>query len=211
MNTEAQTSQRAPSRSGPSSPRLYPPDELAEKSPNGAAFCIRQILVPIDFSEYSDLALKYAIPFAERFSAAITLLHVVEPPVACPETGAMYPSAELLEQLSQAEKERLAHVCEQQQLRVPLLRQALVQVGVPHEVINASAREQSIDLIILGTHGRTGLAHMLHGSIAERVLREAPCPVLVLRTERRDSTHNRERLIRNAIKYQDLPRRQVLR
>jgi nucleotide-binding universal stress UspA family protein len=190
MNTETQTSHRTTSRSGQQSPGLYPPSGVAEKPPGGAALCIREILVPTDFSEHSDLALKYAIPFAERFGAAITLLYVIEPPVAYPETGATYPSTELLDQLSRAEKERLARVCEQQQLRFPLLRQALVQIGVPHEAINATAREQSIDLIILATHARTGLAHVLHGSIAEKVVREAPCPVLVLRAERRDSTHN---------------------
>ncbi len=99
MNTETHTSHPATSRCGQRSPGLYPPDGVAETS-DGAAFCLREILVPTDFSEHSDFALKYAISFGERFGAAITLLHIIEPPIAYPETGSPCPSAELLDQLS---------------------------------------------------------------------------------------------------------------
>ena len=153
-------------------------------TPEAAApLCIREILVPIDFSEHSDFCLRYAIRFAECFSATITLLHVVTTPVAYPDVGATYPSAACMNGLSEAAQERISRLCEQEHLTLPRLRRTIVRVGLPHEAIAETASERGADLIILATHGRTGLAHVLHGSVAEQLVREAPCPVLVLHAE----------------------------
>jgi len=151
--------------------------------PGGAAvFGIREILVPTDFSEHADIALRYAISFAEHFGAGLTLLHIVEP-LATAFTDVAYPSAEYLNHLSLAAKERLADFCKAERLNFPKLRQAIVSVGVPDERITETALQLESDLIILATHGRTGLAHMLLGSLAERVIRQAPCPVLVIQRD----------------------------
>jgi len=145
-----------------------------------AVFGIHQILVPTDFSEHGNVALKYAIPFAEHFGASLTLLHIVEPLPATEDTNIAYPSAEYLNHLSLAARERLAELCKTERLKVPMLRQAIASVGAPDEIITETARQLKSSLIILATHGRTGLAHILLGSLAERVIRQAPCPVLVI-------------------------------
>lgn len=144
---------------------------------------IREILVPTDFSEHANVALEYAIRFAERLGASLTLLQVVAPPVQSPEANTAFPSAELLNQLSLAAMEDLARFCEQEGLKFPVASQAVVRVGEPCALIEETAAELHVDLIILGTHGRTGLAHVLLGSLAERVMRGAPCPVLVVQAQ----------------------------
>ena len=149
-----------------------------------ALFGIREVLVPTDFSEHANAALKYAISFAEHFGAGLTLLHIVQPLRPTPSTKAGFPSAEYLNHLSLAAKERLADFCKEQRLTFPMLRQAIVSVGVPEELITETALQLKSDLIILATHGRTGLARMLLGSLAETVIRQAPCPVLVVQRDR---------------------------
>ncbi len=185
MNTEFNSS------SGTTLPAKQPPpkvgiskDTVGEISA-GPAFRIHDILLPTDFSEHSNAALKYGLQLAQQLGARITLLHVFEPPPMSLEAGVTYPSDELLERLRKDAKRVLVQVCEQGQLEFPILRQVIVEVGVPQETINRTAKEQEMDLIILCTHGRSGLAHVLLGSIAEKVVREAPCPVLVVRAEHR--------------------------
>jgi universal stress protein A len=139
--------------------------------------------VPVDFSEMSRKALVYAASFAGQFGAKILLLHVVEPVPAPPEvvylqTGSIY------------DEDR--KIAEEQ---MSLWRQAAakgatvtakVRSGIAYREIIEAAKETKADLIVLGTQGRTGLAHLLLGSTAERVVREAGCPVLVVRPRERD-------------------------
>ena len=139
---------------------------------------LHKILVPIDFSDHSKKALQYAIPFAEQFEASIDLLYVVEP--------AVYPADFSFGQIGMPNVENELRVKGEQELhelitnevkeRVPA--QALVKVGLPFVEVISYAKDEGIDLIIVATHGHTGVEHILFGSTAEKIVRKAPCPVL---------------------------------
>jgi nucleotide-binding universal stress UspA family protein len=140
---------------------------------------LRSILVPIDFSKPSKKALAYAIPFAEQFGAKITLLFVVEP-VVTPDLG-FFPLAMEDDRVIEGATARLNSLCKQADLDPKLLDQPLVRHGSAfHEIVDA-ARSLKVDLIIVSTRGYSGLKHILLGSTTERVVRHAPCPVLVVR------------------------------
>ncbi len=146
-------------------------------------FKLKKILVPVDFSECSDKALQYAIPFARQFDAELVLLHVVQPFVAMPEMPSV-DAALVQKQMRESGKKQLDAL--QQTIDEEITSRTLLRVGNPHvEIINA-AKESGIDLIILSTHGRTGLAHVFLGSNAERVVRHAGCPVLIVREQEHD-------------------------
>jgi nucleotide-binding universal stress UspA family protein len=148
-------------------------------------FRIRKILVPIDFSEPSQQALRYARPFAEQFGASLTLLHVMEPVVYPAEFG--YAPLAPLEAEEPRQNELQARL---QQMGIGLGTtvsvKSIVRVGRVWKEIVDVAKAQDTDLIIVATHGYTGLKHALLGSVAEKVLRHAPCPALVVRTEEHD-------------------------
>lgn len=143
-------------------------------------FKIRKILVPIDFSEPSQQALRYARPFAEQFGASLVLLHVMEPIVYPVEFG--YAPLDPLDVEGPRLKElqaRLKQMGDELGTSVPV--KAIVKVGRVWKEIVDVASAQNTDLIIVATHGYTGLKHALLGSVAEKVLRHAPCPALVVR------------------------------
>lgn len=145
---------------------------------------MKRILVPIDFSKSSLEALDYAIDFAAPMGAAITVVHVLEP-VAYATPADLY--AGMATQLGNllAEQRRSAR----QQLEELVGRYAkkgadlgiLLRDGVAYREIVEAAKKVKADLIIQATHGRTGLSHVLLGSVAERVVRTAECPVLTVR------------------------------
>lgn len=144
----------------------------------------KRILVPVDFSRPSRRAVRFAREWAARFGSEIFLLHVIEPWGAVSAFGAG-PVAPPLPPLdfhaqARAELEKLA--------REEFSDSAKVSVhlrdGAAYDEIATAARDLGADLIIIATHGRTGLAHILMGSTAERVVRHAPCPVLTLRHTR---------------------------
>ncbi|HEY5893163.1 MAG TPA: universal stress protein, partial [Chthoniobacterales bacterium] len=139
---------------------------------------LKSILVPIDFSEISRSALEYAVPFAKRFGAKITLLHAIAP-LPYPSELAFAPNREAFP--IQPLEEKLADLAKQA-VDSELLNETRVDMGEPFEVISKVARESKVDLIIITTHGYTGLKHVFLGSTAERVVRHAPCPVLVVRS-----------------------------
>jgi nucleotide-binding universal stress UspA family protein len=143
---------------------------------------LNRILVPTDFSDYSKPALRYGCEFARRFGAELHLLNSVEDvyPMV-PESGMLLvPPEEYLSGLKQTAERRLAAIPEAKLVQgIPIVRH--VAVGTPFVEIVRYAKGYEIDLIILGTHGRTGISHMLMGSVAERVVRKAPCPVLTVR------------------------------
>jgi nucleotide-binding universal stress UspA family protein len=151
-----------------------PPSEDSLKGGATApAFQLKKILVPIDFSECSKKALQYAIPFARQFGAELILLHLVQ---QYPEVTDEIPMALAPVEDIQTDLEALRKMVGD---TVP--SQALVQLGDPRVEITKAAKELSADLIILSTHGRTGLERVLLGSTAEKVVRHAGCPVLVVR------------------------------
>jgi nucleotide-binding universal stress UspA family protein len=141
---------------------------------------VRKILAPTDFSEGGRPAARYAVELAETFEATVMLLHVYQAPGYFLPDGMIYPAAETMERLLTEVRAELA-----------ALRRELTTAGGPtigvRAVEGAAASEicrqasaGNYDLIVMGTHGRTGLQHLLVGSVAERVLRHAPCPVVTV-------------------------------
>jgi nucleotide-binding universal stress UspA family protein len=151
---------------------------------------LHRILVPTDFSKHAQNALTYAAAFADKFGADLYLLHVVqdlamflpEPVTGAPAlvpplnqlTGVVRTALDrLIAENHLAERSVHAEVCE----------------GTPFYEIIRFAREKDIDLIVMATHGRSGLAHVLLGSVAEKVVRKAPCPVLTVRHPEHEFVH----------------------
>jgi len=150
---------------------------------------IKQILVPIDFSECSLKALRYAIPLAKEHRAAVTLAYVA-PAIsgAFGEYGAFDPVSVTKDMRERAERDLARLVVDEVRGMVPA--DTLVRAGCAVEEIINVARKLPADLIVISTHGRSGLNHVLLGSVAERVVRHAPCPVLVVRENERDIVAN---------------------
>lgn len=147
---------------------------------------LNRILVPIDFSDHSRKALRYAIPFAEQFGATVDLVYVVEPTVypadfSFGQVG--FPAIE--DELRKRGAEELDELVEKEIGKRVKARRA-VRTGKAFYEILLYAREEKIDLIIIATHGHTGIEHVLFGSTAEKVVRKAPCPVLVVRSGERE-------------------------
>ena len=144
---------------------------------------LQRILVPIDFSETCQETLDMARTMAARFGAALDLLHVVQNPIidwAAADTDALQ-LPNILDQLEAAARGRLAAlVTDEDRQRSPV--RLLTRVGSAHTEILATSAEEHADLIVMGTHGRGMVSHMLMGSVAERVVRLAPCPVLTVRS-----------------------------
>jgi nucleotide-binding universal stress UspA family protein len=141
---------------------------------------IERILVPMDFSKPAEKALRYAVSFARQFDAKITVLHARQTTFYPIETGYLppaIPSEELPEKVAQDRLQADVQRIVPEEMRGNML----VRVGAPFDEICTAAKELHIDLILIATHGYTGLKHVLLGSTAERVVRHAPCPVLVVR------------------------------
>jgi nucleotide-binding universal stress UspA family protein len=151
---------------------------------------IKSILVPMDFSAESEKALAYAVPFAALFGAKLTLLHVVEP-VGVPDFAKSFPLAMENDKLMAECKRHLERVVKDIELESNLLEKVLVRYGRAFDEIAGAARMLKADLIIISTHGYTGLRHVLLGSTTERVVRHAPCPVLVVRPREREFVASR--------------------
>jgi nucleotide-binding universal stress UspA family protein len=143
---------------------------------------LRHVLVPIDFSETSEAALKYGIALARAFKAKLHLLHVPEHPGVAAE--AEYPLG-IFETMQNAAHDRLGALLTARETR-ELKPELAMRIGKPSAEIIRYAQNRGIDLIVMGTHGRTGVAHVLMGSVAERVVRSAPCPVLTVHSEERE-------------------------
>jgi nucleotide-binding universal stress UspA family protein len=141
----------------------------------------RHILAPTDFSEYSKKAVASALELAKKFGAKLSILHVVELP-PYPVEGYVPPSltATFIEDLEREASQELAQVVpEAEAAGVEVAR--LVAVGTPYRKIIDMAEGEQVDLIVMATAGRTGFSHLIMGSIAERVVRTASCPVLTIR------------------------------
>lgn len=148
-----------------------------------------RILIPVDFSDFSKKAAEYGCAFAKSFGAQLVFLHVVETPVypIAMGIGAIAPPP-LPEDVRPHIEKRMdeflaAHVDDKVAAR------GLVVEGTPFVEIVRMCREEKADLCIIPTHGHSGLTHMLLGSTAEKVVRKAPCPVLVLKEEEREFVH----------------------
>lgn len=138
---------------------------------------LKHILVPIDLSRISFKALQYAVPLAKQFGAKITLLHVLEVPVSAPELGYLAAGGKDGRLDAKHRMEELA--CRTMPHGVEA--NVLIRDGVAFDTIATVAKKRSVDLVVLTTHGYTGLKRVLMGSTAERVVRHAHCPVLIVR------------------------------
>lgn len=178
------------------SPRMDPPKAESGLSSSEAhknvislaplAIKLKSILVPVDFSPSSQKALHYGLSFAEQFGASITLLNVVEPAIYPTEIGYIPVEIDALHTAMNAgATERLAKLAKEQ-LPARFQPRTLVRVGKPYHEITTAAKELDVDLIVIATHGYTGLKHVVLGSTAERVIRHAPCPVLTVREREHD-------------------------
>jgi len=141
---------------------------------------IRSILVPFDFSEYSEKAFTWALAMAEQWGARLRLLHVVPLPIYSSNVlGVHFNVADVEARLQTDAEARIQEVVSSVgKPAVPVDTQIIR--GEPFTDICRVAEQEKIDLIIMGSQGRTGLSHVLLGSVAERVVRYAPCPVLVV-------------------------------
>ena len=142
---------------------------------------IKRILVPTDFSETADAALAYAKPLAAQLGARLHLVHVFSDPYVlpayAPDVYAEVPAVlreEALEQIADELRRRACTSTGERTVTATL-------VGLTTKELVRYANENDIDLIVMGTHGRHGVAHLLLGSVAELMVRVAPCPVLTVR------------------------------
>jgi nucleotide-binding universal stress UspA family protein len=148
---------------------------------------LRRVLVPTDFSEPSAKALGYGKALAGAFYASLHVLHVVQEPFVHGWTMEGYVAAlpDFRTDLEAQARDRL-QTCLTEAERGLYHAELAVRVGQPYMEILAYAKDREVDLIVVGTHGRGGLEHFLLGSVAERVVRASPCPVLTVRPSEHD-------------------------
>jgi nucleotide-binding universal stress UspA family protein len=146
---------------------------------------VKTILVPTDFSDCSEAAVKYGYALAEAFGATIHLLNVVQDPYAMPWAADAFaaPIGEMITDWEAQAKRRLVETVPMESPAPTVLK---TLIGSPCSAIVRYAEDHRVDLIVLGTHGRRPLGHVLLGSVAERVVRTAPCPVLTVRHPQRE-------------------------
>ena len=162
--------------------RTSPKRRSGSRSPRKrSSLGLHQILVPIDFSGHSRHALRYAIPIAEQFGASLHLVYVVEPTIYPADLGfgqVVYPNFE--DELVEKGGEELKTLV-REEIGTKVRATTTVRTGKPHQELLLEAEEAGADMIIMATHGHTGVEHMLFGSTAERIVRNAKCPVLTVR------------------------------
>ena len=153
---------------------------LASSPPLVSAFKIQNILVPVDFSACSKKAVQYALALAEQHEARLTLIYVVPPPsYPTGEFGGLEYGNLLVDMRVAGEKQLTTMAIDEIGDAAPC--ETIVRSGAPAREIVEAARELNTDIIVISTHGHTGFKHILMGSVAEHVIRMAPCPVLVVR------------------------------
>jgi nucleotide-binding universal stress UspA family protein len=151
---------------------------------------LQNILLATDFSEPSAAALEYAKSLALKFGGCIHVLHVLEDLAAHAWTTEVYVAAlpGVHEEMERQARERLDGMFPREERDKYRVRTEL-RTGSPFVEVVRYARDEKIDLIVMGTHGRGPIAHMLLGSVAERVVRKAPCPVLTVRHPQQEFVH----------------------
>ncbi|HEV8716871.1 MAG TPA: universal stress protein [Candidatus Binatia bacterium] len=146
---------------------------------------VKTILVPSDFSDYAEYAFTWALEMAEKWGAKVVVLNAAPlfSHLAYPESVYMVDLAQMeAELMADAQKKLQEFAAQKGTSTVPVATRAVL--GDPFWEICQAAEREPADLVVMGSHGRTGLAHVLLGSVAERVVRHAPCPVLVARLPR---------------------------
>jgi universal stress protein A len=141
----------------------------------------KRILVPIDFSDYSKHALNYAISVATTFASELFLVYVVEPAVYPADLGFGQVTLPNIEQeLAERGKSELEELV-RTRVGATLRCTTVVRIGKPFQEIIQAARQEKVDLIVIATHGHTGVEHLIFGGTTEKVVKKAPCPVMIVR------------------------------
>ena len=141
----------------------------------------KKILVPVDFSSHSTAALRYAADLSRRYEASLDVLHVFQTMTYALPEGYVVPTGSQLQAImNEFESQLAAAKRSAEEAGAIKVETELLQGGVATEILR-HAKERECDLIVMGTHGRTGMKHMLLGSVAEYIVRVAPCPVLTVR------------------------------
>ena len=172
---------QAKPRSGPAAKQIKTKSDRIQAT--AAPLKIKRILVPVDFSVHSIKALETALSLAQTFDADITLVHIVEQ-IIYPGDW-MYPPIAMTDFASEQREQisaKLKALAKDSNART----HEVVRLGRAWQEVVEVAKERKADLIVLATHGYTGLRHVLLGSVAEKILRHAPCPVLSIRAEEED-------------------------
>jgi nucleotide-binding universal stress UspA family protein len=144
---------------------------------------IRSILLPTDFSECGNYALSYAASLARTFHASIICVHVIEPMAPTVGYSGMsepMPIADITEQLEDSAERELPKLAESDECAGLKVEEVIVHGEAASEIVRV-AKDRNVDLIVVSSHGRTGLGRILFGSTAEAVVRHASCPVLVVK------------------------------
>ncbi len=140
---------------------------------------VRKILCPIDFSQHAGLVVEWAIHLAEEHDAEVVLLHAYHLPVEFQQLEGAYLPADFWDSVKEEAERSLAAYGEKiRDKGVPV--QEIVREGYPASVIEEEALQEKADMIVMGSRGLSGLKHLLLGSIAERVVQKAHCPVLTV-------------------------------
>src|SRR4051812_39036132 len=143
----------------------------------------RRILVPVDFSAHSDLALDVAADLSRRYLASVTLAHMYAPTATALPGGFMFLPEPALDKLFADLRKGLDDKKRAAEAAGAVNVETRLETGLPASGVCDLAKAGDFDLIVMGTHGRTGLSHALLGSVAERVARLAHCPVLTVRAQ----------------------------
>jgi nucleotide-binding universal stress UspA family protein len=141
---------------------------------------IRKILCPTDFSESSEVGLEAAVSLAAKLGSTLEFVHVIQPPIYVgweDSPAGLAASAQVLEQSREHAKQQLGLTAEKYARRGVAITTQLLE-GSPHQEISELSKQ--VDLVVMSTHGRTGLPHLFLGSVAERVVRTASCPVMTV-------------------------------
>ena len=144
-----------------------------------SSIAIKTILAPTDFSDRAGKSLKYALSFAKTYGAKLVLLHVVEPVSYAGEYGYLSLENQAAEASKELEKLKATFSSE-------IEIECVTRIGRAFQEVTEFADEKNIDMLVISTHGYTGLKHVLMGSVAEQIVRYAPCPVLTVRLEEHD-------------------------
>jgi len=148
---------------------------------------VDKILVPIDFSEHAAAVIEWAAHLAEEHDSSCVLLHAYHLPVEFQQLEGAYLPADFWANVKEEAEQSLSRYADQLRARGIQVEEA-VREGYPATVIEEEAERQQADLIVIGSRGLSGLKHLLMGSIAERVVQKAPCPVLTVKTREPSAT-----------------------
>lgn len=147
----------------------------------------KTILVPTDLSEGAEAALDFACELARKLEATVHILHVIAiPALGVPELGVAITST-VIDQLIEENQSALDALADAHRGQATI-GEVMLKTGDPRDVIDNTAEQLHVDLIVMGTHGRRGFSRVLLGSVAETVVRSAPCPVLTVRRPKTGKT-----------------------